>query len=117
MAVLYCWCEGPSRHQRQARKLISGPSPTTKRGLLSFNRTQSRFVLGLLTGHDTLRGHLHLMGLTNNPSCKRCGTEEETLVHILCECEALASLRHAFWVPSLTQRILIGKSEGHLELT
>jgi hypothetical protein len=25
----------------------------------------------------------------------KCGTEEETSVHILCECEALASLRHA----------------------
>jgi hypothetical protein len=25
----------------------------------------------------------------------RCGNEEETSVHVLCECEALASLRHA----------------------
>ena len=24
-----------------------------------------------------------------------CGTENETSVHVLCECEALASLRHA----------------------
>jgi len=36
------------------------------------------------------------MELTNNPSCRRCGTEEETSVHVLCECEALASLRHAY---------------------
>jgi hypothetical protein len=34
------------------------------------------------------------MGLSNNPTCGKCGTEEETSVHILCECEALASLRH-----------------------
>ena len=27
--------------------------------------------------------------------CRKCATEEETSVHILCECEALASLRHA----------------------
>jgi hypothetical protein len=26
----------------------------------------------------------------------KCGTEEETSVHILCKCEALASLRHAY---------------------
>jgi len=26
----------------------------------------------------------------------KCGTEEETSVHILCECEALVSLRHAY---------------------
>jgi hypothetical protein len=28
--------------------------------------------------------------------CRKCGTEEETSVHILCECKALASLRHAY---------------------
>jgi hypothetical protein len=26
---------------------------------------------------------------------QKCGTEEETSVHILCECEAMASLRRA----------------------
>ena len=30
------------------------------------------------------------MGLGNNPICRRRGTEEETSVHILYECEALA---------------------------
>jgi hypothetical protein len=34
------------------------------------------------------------MGLSNNPSSRKCGTEEDTSVHIFCECEALASLRH-----------------------
>jgi hypothetical protein len=34
------------------------------------------------------------MGLTNSPLCRRCGAEEETSAHMLCECEALASLRH-----------------------
>jgi hypothetical protein len=27
--------------------------------------------------------------------CRKCGTEEETSVHILCECETLALLRRA----------------------
>jgi len=40
--------------------------------------------------------HLHVMGLSNDPSCRKCGTEEETPVNILCECEALASLRHQY---------------------
>jgi len=63
---------------------------------LSYNRTQSRVVMGLLTGNNTLRRHLYLMGLSNNPICRKCGTEEETSVHNLCECEALASLRHIY---------------------
>jgi hypothetical protein len=53
-------------------------------------------VTGLFTGHNTLRRHLYLMGLTASPLCKRCGAEEEISVHILCECEALASLKHAY---------------------
>jgi hypothetical protein len=36
------------------------------------------------------------MGLCNDPICRKCGTEEETSVHILCECEMLASLMHAY---------------------
>ena len=36
------------------------------------------------------------MGFSNDPACRKCGTEEETSVHILCECEALASLRHQY---------------------
>jgi len=36
------------------------------------------------------------MGLSNNPICRKCGTEEETSVHILCDCEALASLRYTY---------------------
>jgi hypothetical protein len=38
--------------QRQARNLISGPSPTAKTRLLSFYRTQSRDVTDLLTGYN-----------------------------------------------------------------
>jgi len=81
---------GPCSTQRQARELISGPDLATRARLLSFNRTQSRVVTGLLTGHNTLRRHLHIMGLYNYPICRKCGTAEETSVHILCECQALA---------------------------
>ena len=60
------------------------------------NRIQSRVVTGLLTGHNTLRRHLYLPGLLDSPLCRRCGAGEETSAHILCECEALASHRHAY---------------------
>jgi len=36
------------------------------------------------------------MGLSDSPLSRRCGTEDEILAHILCECEALASLRHVY---------------------
>ena len=36
------------------------------------------------------------MGIGNGPRCRKRGTEEETSVHILCECEALALLRYIY---------------------
>jgi hypothetical protein len=57
-------------------------------------------IAGLLLAFSmdirTLRRSLHLIGLSDSPLCGRCGAEDETLAHILCECEALASLRHVY---------------------
>jgi hypothetical protein len=61
---------------------------------VSSTQGKSKVVIGLLTGHNTLRRHFHLMGLTNSLLRRRCGAEEETSAHILCECEALVSLKH-----------------------
>ena len=104
LSTIYClWMDkqhwvlwpGPCGTRRQAGEFISGPELATGAWLLSFNRTQSRVVIGLLTGHNTLRRQLYVTGLSDNLTCRKCGTEEETSVHVLCECEALASLRHA----------------------
>ena len=84
--------------QRQARELISGPCLGAKARFLPFNRTKSRAVTGLLTGHNTLRRRLHVLGLLDSPLCRRCGAEDETSARILCECEALAYIR--IWAPS-----------------
>jgi hypothetical protein len=40
--------------------------------------SQSRVFTGLLTGRNTLRRHLYVVGLSNSPTCRKCGTEEET---------------------------------------
>jgi len=77
-------------------ELISGPCLGAKARFLSFNRTQSRTDTGLLTGHNALRRHLHLMGLLDSPLCRGCGVKEETSAHILCEFEASASFGHAY---------------------
>lgn len=63
--------------------------------LQSSSRIQSRVVTSLLTGHNTVRRHLCVIGLTDSRVCRRCGAEEET-DHVLCECEALATLRPTY---------------------
>jgi len=63
---------------------------------MTFNRTQSGVVIGLFTDHNTLRRYLYLLGLLDSPLCRECGVRKETSTHILCVCEALASLRRAY---------------------
>jgi len=94
-----------TRTHRQARKLA------VKIRLLSCSRIQSRIVTGLLTGHSTLTISRCSMGLIDTPLCGRCGAAKETWAHILCECEALVTLRRAnlgfFFMDPEDVRILI----------
>lgn len=66
--------------------------------LLSFNRMQSKVVTGILTGHNTLRWHLYIMAWTDSLLCRRCTAENEISGHVLCRCEALATLIHTYLV-------------------
>jgi hypothetical protein len=55
------------------------------------------------------------MGLSNNLVCRRCGAEDETSAHILCECEALASLRQLclgsiYLVPRDMKSLILGST-------
>jgi hypothetical protein len=70
-----------------------GPSARRTKDLLRLNRDQLRCVVGLLTGHCHLKGHLFKLGLINDPICERCQEEDESATHILCDCEAVAHIR------------------------
>jgi hypothetical protein len=50
-------------------------------------------MIGLVTGHCHLKGRLSKLGLTDDPTCERCLKEDESVTHILCDCEAIANLR------------------------
>jgi hypothetical protein len=47
--------------------LIQGPSARRTKDLLKLNRDQLRWVVGLLTGHCHLKGHLFKFGLRKVP--------------------------------------------------
>jgi len=63
---------------------------------------QSR-VIGLLTGHNTMRKYLYILDLMASPWYKSCRPEQETSAHILWECEALATLSHTYLGCSLME--------------
>jgi hypothetical protein len=52
-------------------------------------------VVAILRGHAPVRKHLHIMGLFDeNPTCRFCGLETETVQHVTCYCEVLARQRY-----------------------
>jgi hypothetical protein len=79
---------------RQSRQFVTGPSKRASDELLRLNRTQIRAVVGLLTGHALLKRHLARIGVIQNDTrCRLCSLKQETAYHVLCECEALATMR------------------------
>ena len=52
-------------------------------------------VVAILTGHAHVRGHLYTVGLFGeDPTCRFCSKESETVQHIICCCETLARQRY-----------------------
>ncbi|KAL0820148.1 hypothetical protein ABMA28_005307 [Loxostege sticticalis] len=61
--------------------------------ILGGNRNQSRLLMGALTGHFATNKMLNRMGLVASDQCRNCGEKQETMEHVLCECDSLARTR------------------------
>ena len=59
------------------------------REVLTRDRKDVRALLCLLTGHGGFRKQLQRMGLADNSVCPLCRQDEDTALHLLCECQAL----------------------------
>jgi hypothetical protein len=78
---------------KQTKGLIAGPSARRTKDLLKLNRDQLRWLVGLFTEHCHLKGLLFKLGLTNDPICERGLEEDESAVHVLCDCEVIPHSR------------------------
>jgi hypothetical protein len=61
--------------------------------LINMSRQQLSVVIGQLTGHLGLNGHLYKIGKDINPLCRRCLNGNETVEHLLRECDSLTMSR------------------------
>jgi hypothetical protein len=96
-------CQGLDRDQqkywesltglKQTKGFFQGPSARRTKKLLQINRNHLWWVIGLLTGHCHLTGHLFKIGLMDRPVCERCLEKDESATHILCDLEAIDYLR------------------------
>jgi hypothetical protein len=52
-------------------------------------------AVAVLTGHASVRRHLHIMGpFDGDPTCRFCRMEAETVQHFISCCEVLACKRY-----------------------
>jgi hypothetical protein len=78
------------KHWDSLGGLKQGPSANKPRQLSILKRDQLWWVVGLLTENFHLKGHLFTLGLINSPRCEQCLEKEESTIHMLCDCEAIA---------------------------
>jgi hypothetical protein len=73
------------------RLFIGRPCKRRAEDLLKLSRHLLKMAVAVLTGHAAVRRHLYIMGLFDeDPTCRFCRMEAETVQHIICSCEALA---------------------------
>ena len=104
----------PYVDKSRLRDFLKKPSARKAGELLNLSRNQIRIMTGLLTGHCHLKGHLFKLGLVNSPEYNRCKQASEMASHVLCDCEALATLRfrhlgHHFMKPGDFEDISVSK--------
>jgi len=84
---------------RQSRCLM-GFFPRNK-SLMELSRHDLRCVTGLLTGYCQMKIHIHILGLSQDPECRLCLEDEETAIHVLTQCPALATIGKELWGKSV----------------
>ena len=61
------------------------------------SKLRLRAAVGLLTGHTSLRAHLHKLGHTERQEYRLCGYATKDSVHIVCDRTVLARKRYRIW--------------------
>ncbi len=72
---------------------LEGPTDKHVQFISKLDRKHCRMLVGLLIRHINLQYMLHKMRRAKISSCRRCGAEKETSVHILCESLELEKVR------------------------
>ena len=82
---------------RQAKQFMQVVNIRLTQYVVRLSRKDLRLLVGLLTGHNTLNRHLTLLRRMDDPLCPLCGEEEDTSLHLLGNCCAIAEKRCEFF--------------------
>jgi Ribonuclease HI len=89
---IYRWKSG--KDCKHSKALVEGPQQSRATKLLNMSRQQLSVVIGLLTGHLDLNGHLYKIGKDIKPLFRRCLSGNEIVEHLPCESESLTISRN-----------------------
>ena len=81
---------------RQSKLLLRMQDKDRQAFCRKLSKQNLHLITRLLTGHNTLNGHLHKLGLHPDGLCRFCNLEMETSEHILMDCIALAPKRYSY---------------------
>ena len=94
------WAHGEQQRLRtenstctQAKMFFKSPDLAVKRYPLTLKRQDMHYLVGLVTGNVCLNRHLKLISVKDSSICPLCSQEEETALHFLGQCSALATTR------------------------
>ena len=94
-------CKKSDKDCKHSKALMEGPQHGRAAKLLNMSKQQ----LSVVIGHLGLSCYLYEIGKDINPLCRRCFSGNETVEHLLCECESL----------TLSQGHIFGQSFGELQ--
>lgn len=86
------------------KEFVSTPQERLANNLLTLNKLELSYTIGIITGHIRLNAYLNKIGVRDDPDCDQCGRAAESATHFLCNCPGLSSLRrrifkHNFLTP------------------
>ena len=78
---------------RQTKQWFPGLNKRRSFEILNLGRKTLSWVVQLITGHNFMRRHESLVLENDENECRLCLEDEETTLHIMAECPALARVR------------------------
>ena len=80
-----------------AKKLMGPRNKNRLSDALKLSRRDLSILIGALTGHMSINSFLFKLNLTDSKFCRFCSRDEETIIHILCNCRSLCMQRTKYF--------------------
>ncbi|CAH2207518.1 jg22255 [Pararge aegeria aegeria] len=77
------------RHSKKFLGAIGACFPNKIR----LTRRQAKYAIAAITGHFGTGSMLLKMGIIDDPTCRACNEDVESMEHFLCECDGLTGKR------------------------